>query len=710
MNGKRILTAALLLLCAGGALSAQKGNIGFIYPAGAQRGTTVEVAVGGQGLAKATEILFSGEGLSGELIPAAPGQKPRKKKNRNIGEEDNLQLADVVRFRVHIDASAQLGMHDVRLVLPGGTTNRLYFEVGQLPDVLEDGRAELSAYSATLPVTFNGQVLRADTDRFRFRAKKGQRLVLSAKGRVFVPYMADAVPGWFQPVMHLYDATGREVAFSDDYTFHVDPVIFYEVPRTGDYEVEIYDGLYRGREDFVYRIDVGELPFITSIYPVGGVFDETTPLQVRGWNLPGEKASIRPSELGRVPFSVKGKSGLISNTVWFQSDTCEEVKTRAGAENSAWGSALPVREFDAFNGRLTRPLQEFWFVFRPQKSRRWHFEAVARRVGSPADLRLSLFDASGELIGHYDDLEDASDYMNTHHADPQATLKLEAGRPVYIRLTEAQGHCGEDYAFRFFVTPSQPDFSLGIEPAVFSVPAGGTGVFNVVASRKQGFSGPIDLRLEGIPAGYKVAGARIEKGMNRTIVTVTAPKKATPRTFHPELIGRAKAAGKEIERPGLPAEEMMQAFYYKHMMPVGDFRMEVGEALPFTLTAEVPSGSPLRLSREMAVPIRVRIHRNPGYDQPVTVMLRTSGSGARAEAIVVPGDQEEATLEVTLKAKPAEKKDKVLKAVVYGVVKGSSKKLAGKGRSAYVASATAYTPVFEVLVPSAKEFVTLPHD
>ena len=698
MKRKVLILSVLILLAAGGALLAQKGNIGFIYPAGTQRGTTVEVTVGGQGLGKATGILFSGEGLSGELIPAPKGQKPGKKKSRNIGEEDNLQLADVVRFRVSVAPTAELGMHDVRLVLPSGTTNRLYFEVGQLPDVLEDGKAALSGVSTTLPVTFNGQILRADTDRFRFHAKKGQRLVLSAKGRVFVPYMADAVPGWFQPVMHLYDATGREVAYSDDYTFHVDPVIFYEVPRAGDYEVEIYDGLYRGREDFVYRIDVGELPFVTSIYPPGGRCDADNRLEVRGWNLASNRAVIHPDAPGRVPFCVKGKGGLVSNTVWFQGDTCKTLSLRRGGENGSRSTALGIRPFEAFDGRITRPLQEFWFCFRPPKDRRWHFEVVARRVGSPADMRLSLFDASGKLIGHYDDVEDASDYMNTHHADPQATLKLDLERPVYIRLTEAQGHCGQDYTFRFFVTPSQPDFSLAIEPAVFSVPAGGTGMFNVVATRKQGFSGPIDLQLEGLPAGYKVAGTRIEKGMTRGIVTVTAPRNAGPRTLHPTLVGQAKAAGKQIERTGHPAESMMQAFYYTHMMPVGDFRMEVGEAQPFTLSVEVPSSRRLRVSREHTLPLKVRIHRNPGYDAPVTVMLKTSASGCKAEAVVVPGDQSEAVLELTVGAKV--KKEKILKAVVYGVVKGSSKKIAGKGRNAYVAAVTAYAPAFDIQIPA----------
>ena len=48
------------------------------------------------------------------------------------------------------------------------------------------------------------------------------------------------------------------------------PVLYYEIPADGEYVVEIKDAIYRGREDFVYRITIGELPFVTSIFPLGG--------------------------------------------------------------------------------------------------------------------------------------------------------------------------------------------------------------------------------------------------------------------------------------------------------------------------------------------------------------------------------------------------------------------------------------------------------
>ena len=122
----------------------------------------------------------------------------------------------------------------------------------------------------TVPCTVNGQIASGEVNRYRFTAYKGQHLVLTTQARELVPYIADAVPGWFQPVLALYDAKGQELAYDDHYRFNPDPTIFYEVPHDGEYVFAIHDSLYRGREDFVYRVTIGELPFVTSIFPLGG--------------------------------------------------------------------------------------------------------------------------------------------------------------------------------------------------------------------------------------------------------------------------------------------------------------------------------------------------------------------------------------------------------------------------------------------------------
>ena len=49
--------------------------------------------------------------------------------------------------------------------------------------------------------------------------------------------------------------------------------------------------IYRGREDFVYRIAVGEQPFITQMFPLGG--RSGLPVaSIAGWNLPGNRVRL----------------------------------------------------------------------------------------------------------------------------------------------------------------------------------------------------------------------------------------------------------------------------------------------------------------------------------------------------------------------------------------------------------------------------------
>ena len=116
----------------------------------------------------------------------------------------------------------------------------------------------------------NGQILEGAVDQFWFTGTKGQQIVIVASARQLIPYIPDAVPGWFQATLAPFDAQGNELAYCDDYRFNPDPVIQCQIPADGEYAVEIKDALYRGRESFVYRITIGELPFVTDIFPLGG--------------------------------------------------------------------------------------------------------------------------------------------------------------------------------------------------------------------------------------------------------------------------------------------------------------------------------------------------------------------------------------------------------------------------------------------------------
>ena len=155
-------------------------------------------------------------------------------------------LASVVIVEVTIARDAQPGEREIRLVTLRGVSNPLAFHVGQVPELsrkpmltasLQVLGKEAQALRKRLPseaedriavpCTVNGQIASGEVNRYRFQARQGQRLVITTLGRQLVPFIADAVPGWFQPVLVLYDANGKEVAYDDDYRFNPDPTIFY---------------------------------------------------------------------------------------------------------------------------------------------------------------------------------------------------------------------------------------------------------------------------------------------------------------------------------------------------------------------------------------------------------------------------------------------------------------------------------------------------
>ncbi len=177
----------------------------------------------------------------------------------------------------------------------------------------------------TVPCTMNGQIAAGEVNRYRFQASKGQRLLISAKARQLIPYVADGVPGWFQAVLRLHDSGGKEVAYNDDFRFDPDPVLHFEVPADGEYVLTINEALFRGRESFTYRITIGELPFVTSIFPLGGRVGEPVKIEMNGWNLENATLSAPSQDAKPGNHLLAATTGnLVSNYVPFVLDTLPE--------------------------------------------------------------------------------------------------------------------------------------------------------------------------------------------------------------------------------------------------------------------------------------------------------------------------------------------------------------------------------------------------
>lgn len=639
-------------------------HIGYIYPAGGRSGSTVEITIGGQFLEGASAIHVSGSGVKATVgkytKPLTQQQvnefrekiEDARKKMREEGrgmtgggpqgemamfmeiaqeiglsEDDikglkdfrerlrdpkrqlNPQIAETVVVKLEVAADAPPGDREVRVMTGSGLSNPLCFQVGGWAECVEtepNEKAPDRAIGAARPVVVNGQILPGDVDRFAFAARKGEKLVIAARARGLVPYLADAVPGWFQAALALYDGRGIEVAFGDDFRCSVDPVVHCEIPADGEYVLEIKDALYRGREDFVYRVAVGEVPFVTSIFPIGGRAGAIGPVDADGWNL--EKASFTPDVGGGTGIREVAMPGTGAgwNQVPFAVDAlpdCVEQEPNGSVE-TAQRVTLPV----VVNGRIGEPGD--WDVYRidGRAGAELVVEVWARRLNSPLDSVLKFLAPNGKEMASNDDNEDKACGLETHHADSRLSIRIPANGVYFLRLGDTQRHGGKDYGYRLRIGPPQPDFELRVVPSSVNGRAGASVPITVYAMRRDGFTGDIELSLKDAPAGFVLSGGTIPGDEEKLRMTLTLPGSGESRPVRLGLEGRATIRGREVIRAAVPAEDMMQAFAYRHLVTAQDWFAVVtsvggGRFTPPVLRGAVNQGVRVRSGAVTRVPL-----------------------------------------------------------------------------------------------------------
>jgi hypothetical protein len=530
----------------------------------------------------------------------------------------SMQIGEMAIIEITIDPNAEPGDRELRIGTSAGLTNPLCFQVGLLPETcspeFKDPGKPFTP-KVRLPVLLNGQILPGEADRFRFSAKKGQNLTIEAQARHLVPYLADAVPGWFQATLTLYDTKGKELAYAGNYLFNPDPVLFYRITRDGDYEIEIRDSIYRGREDFVYRVSLSEQPFITQMFPLGGQTGVFTVASISGWNLDTNEMPLDTMPGGgAIRQAQLRQNNRRSNSVPYAVDTlpeCNEIEDNGTIEN-AQHIVLP----QIINGRISKPGDIDIFRFDANAGDEIVAEVYARRLNSPLDSLLWLSDANGKVLGYNDDNGDKNVGLLTHNADSYLRLRLPETGAYFVHLADSQNHGGQDYGYRLRISPPQPDFALLAAPSSINILAGGNVPVTIEALRKDGFNGEIELMLKDAPPGFKLSGARIPAGCDRLRITLTAPQKPLEQPINLQLEGWAKIDGQAVSRPVTPAEDMMQAFIYQHMVPSQELMVMTGYYKRRAPTFELVDDNNIKIPAGGTTKVRVKIPRKPATPAP----------------------------------------------------------------------------------------------
>ncbi len=623
-SGRWLLSAMLIGSLARPASAAP--SITFVFPAGAQRGATVEATVTGTELQDANGVGFAPADISGRIVKVAN--------------------ATTVTLSVQVPASAALGEHEIRILTAHGASNRYRFIVGQLPEVNEKqagaDRTQAQRLDA-LPVTVNGQILESNRDYFRFTVAAGDTLVCRVESRSILPYIPDAVPGWLDACLTLYDPDGAQVATVDDYRLDPDPVLIYKAPAAGQYLLELKDILDRGRGYFVYRLSIGKLPHVARIEPMGGKRGAATRVALKGANLPGDTLDVAsPADSPATRRVDVQAGGLVSNSVPFAVGDMPETDEKE--PNDTQATAQHITQPVTVNARVMKPGDVDWYAVTARAGETLAIEIQARRLGSPMDPIVAVFNAQGQKVAENDDWQDPELPLLTRHSDSRLVYSFPAAGEYAIRVRDVQDKGGEEVTYRLLIGPPRPGFLLRSSPDNPFVARGDSALITVTATRLDGYNGPIDLSVQNVAPGFAVSDGVILPGQTTAMLTATVLRDGPGGICTPAITGAATIDGKVQSRAVTPSETVMQAFSYTMYPTARETVVMAGDAAGFSLApaqmaVEVPQGG------EVRVPLKV--YRAAGASGEVTLWMAAGVQDLNVPLGPIPADKDEFVLVIT---------------------------------------------------------------
>ncbi len=250
-------------------------------------------------------------------------------------------------------------------------------------DEVEPNDSPMTAQKMTLPVSIHGGIAKAgDMDYYRFEA--------TAKQEIGVQVLTTVVGAKFDPVLVLTDASGKVVAEGTN------GLLGYTCPTAGTYALGIRDRDYRGGSDMAYRLHVGNLPVVTSVFPLGVQRGRKTTVFVHGVNLGGVKEAILEPAADAAPGTRISLTAVPSGQ---QKDALGSVSVVVGEfpeinDPRTVGYAVPF----TVNGRIDRPGATETWKFPAKKGQRLVLEVNARRLGSRLDSVIEVLDERDQSV------------------------------------------------------------------------------------------------------------------------------------------------------------------------------------------------------------------------------------------------------------------------------------------------------------------------
>ncbi len=507
-----------------------------IFPAGARRGTAVDVRIGTECAPPLTNFWLYGEGVSAANVLGAEAPFCGEPDMRRKPTETPITYPREWQSQITIAADAPLGTALWRLSCAQGGTPSRPFVVGDLPEYVEAESNSLPerAESISVPITLNGQIHgERDVDYFRFSAKQGEVVCCEV--------MARRLGSQLDPVVEIQDSRGESVDFAEAYVGN-DPLLVFRAPADGDYLLRIANVTFHGSAACVYRINLTDKPIILQAFPPSGQAGTEQKIALHALAPDGSLSVIEES----VTFpadaeSLTVTSPLLSGGISLAVDAHPMVIDTEpnDSQSTPQHVSVPI----TVNGRFADKRDEDWIAFGAVADQAYTIVCSAEPSYSDCLPTLELTDATGKQLARARSVEAADRVCRIEWRAPaDGTYLLRAAD---LRVGAAGG---PDFVYRLVIQNAKPDFTLELASDNLNLMPGGSAELTVTAQRRGGFEHPIELRLEGLPEGIAISGATIAAKQTTGKIKLQVGDDAAARNYNLRLIGKAKVGEETLER------------------------------------------------------------------------------------------------------------------------------------------------------------------
>jgi hypothetical protein len=591
-------------------------------PRGGQRGTEVVMTFGGARLADAQEIMCY-----------SPGFQVTK-----LDVKDNQVLATV-----KIAADCKLGEHAFRVRTASGVSDLKTFWVGALPVVDEKEPNNEFAKPQPIPLncTVHGTVTSEDVDYFAVEAKKGQRISVEVEG---VRVATDiGVGNFFDPFIAVLDAKRFELATSDDTPlFKQDGILSIVAPADGKYVVQIRESSYQGNGGCHYRLHVGTFSRPTAVFPLGGKPGEEVEVRFIG-DPAGEikkKVKLPAQPEPNFVLHAEDAGGISPSGLPFRlSDlpSVNEVEPNDSVATATKGAAP-----GAFNGVIEKPGDIDFYRFTAKKGQVFDVHCYARRMGSPLDPVMYIYNAQGGVLTGNDDMPGSP--------DSYIRFSVPADGEYLVSVTDHLKKGGPTYVYRIEATPVRahveiavPQFAQYQQDRQWVVVPKGNRYATLLSASRADWGGDLALEAANLPAGVKMTADPVPSFMTSEPVVFEAAAdaplggtlgvvhakpadpKAPPFTSHFSLRSDLVYGG-----PGVN-------LYHAYTAPAAP--VVVTEAVPFKIRIVEPK---VPLVHNGSMNLKIVAERQNGFKGPITIypLYNPPGVGSAGAATIADGQTE----------------------------------------------------------------------